>query len=111
MLHTIADAWQAFFHAPEPAASVGVFRLLFGLVMVANTLLLFGDARRLLGPDGMLGAGHYRRKYGRRRFTLYALLPQTDAPVYAVLGVQLVATVCLAAQTSSGVVARKRPPA
>jgi len=96
MLHTIADAWQAFFHAPEPAAPAGVFRLLFGLVMVANTLLLFGDARRLLGPAGMLGAEHYRRKYGRRRFTLYALLPQTDASVYAVLGVQLVAALCLA---------------
>jgi uncharacterized membrane protein YphA (DoxX/SURF4 family) len=97
MLCAIADAWQAFFHAPVPATSVGLFRLLFGLVMVANTLLLFGDARRLLGPDGMLNAEHYRQKYGRRRFTLYALLPQTDASVYALLGVQLVAAVCLAA--------------
>src|SRR5262245_11210493 len=97
MLRAIADAWQAFFHAPEPAASVGVFRLLFGLVMVANALLLIGDARRLLGPDGMLGGEHDRQKYGRSRFTLYALLPQTDTSVYAVLCVQLVAAVCLAA--------------
>ena len=97
MLRAIADAWQAFFHAPEPASPAGVFRLLFGLVMVANTLLLFGDARRLLGPAGMLGGEHYRQTYGRSRFTLYALLPQTDAAVYAVLGVQLVAAVCLAA--------------
>jgi hypothetical protein len=66
-------------HAPAPAASAGVVRLRFGLVVVANTLLLFGDARRRLGPPGTLGAEHYRRKYGRRRFTLHALLPQTDA--------------------------------
>src|SRR5262249_56809711 len=39
----------------------------------------------------------FGRRSGRGRFTLYALLPQTDASVYAVLGVQLVAAVCLAA--------------
>jgi hypothetical protein len=80
-----------------PVPTAGASHLLFGLVMVANTLLLFGDARRLLGPDGMLGAGHHRQKYGRSRFTLYALLPQTAASVHAVLGVQFVAAVCLAA--------------
>jgi uncharacterized membrane protein YphA (DoxX/SURF4 family) len=96
MPYTIADGWQAFFHAPESAAPVGVFRLLFGLMVAADTLLLFGDARRLLGPAGMLNAEHYRLKYGRSRFTLLAFLPQRDASVHAVLGLQLVAALCLA---------------
>lgn len=48
----IADAWSAFFFTPQPAYTLGLVRIGFGLVAVIWTLTLFPDLSRVFGKDG-----------------------------------------------------------
>ncbi len=107
-LRAIGDAWNAFFHASEPAYSIALFRILLGGLLLANGLLFRRDARLWVGPSGVLGDDHYRMLFGRSPFTLFRYLPKADAWVDVVLGAHLVAALSVTAGAmtrSSAVVA------
>ena len=84
-LTEFAKWWQQFFHAPEPVATLCVFRVLFGLLMVGNACTLIRHARDFFGPEGLLSAQEFTKAYPRRRFTLFHLLPATNATTRAVV--------------------------
>ena len=94
-LRDITDGWNAFFFAREPASTIALFRLLFGGLLLTNALLFARDARLWVGPRGVLSHEQYCTLYGHSRFTLLRYLPATDASATAVLGVHLIAAVCL----------------
>jgi len=48
----IADMWSAFWFTPQPAYTLGLVRIGFGLVAVIWTLTLFPDLSRVFGDDG-----------------------------------------------------------
>lgn len=50
---TIIDRWSAFWFTPQPAYTLGLVRMMFGLVAVAWTLALFPDLYRLFGEQGV----------------------------------------------------------
>jgi uncharacterized membrane protein YphA (DoxX/SURF4 family) len=89
------EAWDAFFQAREPATTVALFRILFGLVLIANGLLFAREARLWIGERGVLPRERYREAFGRSRFTLLAHLPGGDAWVFAVMGLHVVAAASL----------------
>ena len=95
-LAAIAEAWNAFFHAPEPAATIALFRILFGGLLFANALLLLREAPLWLGPDGVLSSSWHRAQFGSSRFCLLAYLPQTDRAIQLLLALHLAAAVFLA---------------
>jgi uncharacterized membrane protein YphA (DoxX/SURF4 family) len=94
-LRDIADAWNAFFFAPEPASTIALFRMLFGGLLLVNGLLFVRDVRLWVGPRGVLSHEQYCKLYGHSRFTLLRYLPATDTSALAVLAVHLIAVVCL----------------
>ncbi len=91
----LREAWNAFFHAREPATTVALFRLLFAVLLVVNALLFLGQARLWIGERGVLPRERYLEAFGRSRFTLLAHLPSTDSWVFVVLGTHILAAVSL----------------
>lgn len=84
-LQALGQAWNTFFHANEPAHTIAVFRILFGLLLVANAALFLRDAPLWIGPSGLLSHDSYCAVYGRSRFTVLRYLPPSDTWVYTTL--------------------------
>jgi hypothetical protein len=74
-MRTIAESWHLFFHASAPATAVAAFRIVFGLVLVANAVLLARDLAYLYGPDGAVGDAHRDGAFARARLSILPLLP------------------------------------
>ncbi|HEY6548652.1 MAG TPA: HTTM domain-containing protein [Vicinamibacteria bacterium] len=89
------EAWDAFFYAREPATTIALFRILFGLVLLANALLFARHARLWIGEQGFLPKQRFLEAFGHSRFTLFTYLPPSDKWVSVVLGAHLVAAACL----------------
>ena len=94
-LASLEQAWREFFFTPEPAATVAVFRILFGVVLVAHGLLLWPHASLWYGPLGFLPYKQYCQIYGRSRFTVFRFLPDSDLTAKVVLAVFITAAVSL----------------
>jgi uncharacterized membrane protein YphA (DoxX/SURF4 family) len=101
-------AWSAMLHAREPATTIALFRILFGLLLLTNALLFAREARLWIGPRGVLPRGRYREAFGRSRFTLLSCLPDTEVWLLVVMGIHLLAVAALtlgfATRTSAAVV-------
>jgi hypothetical protein len=90
-LADLLRAASALLHAREPATTVAVFRILFGLLLLANAALFLPEARLWIGPRGVLPLARQREAFGRSRFTLLAFLPDTEKAVFACLAIHLLA--------------------
>jgi len=89
------EAWSAFLHAREPATTIAAFRILFGLLLVANGLLFARQARLWIGESGVLPRAAFLEAFGRSRFTLLGYLPGADGWAQLVLALHLLAAVSL----------------
>lgn len=93
-LHDLWSAWSSFFFQPEPATSLAVFRIVFGLLMLVNSAVLAKDLWRFNSPEGMVPAAVVWRDYSRHRLSLFNLLPDSRVSVLAVFGLLVLS--CLA---------------
>jgi hypothetical protein len=87
--------WDAFFHRPEPVTTLALFRILLGLLLLANWALLAPEVLTWLGERGVLSGAAARRLTGEGRLDVFAALPPTDAAVLAVFGATVLASVGL----------------
>jgi hypothetical protein len=94
-LASLEQAWREFFFAPEPAVTVAVFRIVFGVILVIHGLLLWPHASLWYGPKGFLPYTQYFQIYGRSRLTLFQFLPDSDVTVKVVLAVFVAAAASL----------------
>jgi uncharacterized membrane protein YphA (DoxX/SURF4 family) len=94
-LRAAADWWNGFFHSAEPASSVALFRIVFGLILLSNALLFLRDARFWIGPAGLLSDESYCSVYGHSRFTALRYLPAGDGAVHVIIGLHILAATCL----------------
>jgi hypothetical protein len=94
-LATLEQAWHEFFFTPEPAVTVAIFRLLFGVILVVHGLLLWPHASLWYGPQGFLPDRQYVQIYGRSRFTVFHFLPNSDLTAKVVLAAFIVAAAAL----------------
>ena len=95
-LADLATAWNAFFHTPEPPFTIALFRILFGLVLIANAVLYLPHASLWLGPWGALSHGRWEATYGGVLFSLFRWLPRGRGSIQAILALHLLAATCLA---------------
>ena len=54
----IIDRWCAFWFTPQPAYTLGLVRIMFGVVAVAWTLALLPDLYRVFGEQGVASQYH-----------------------------------------------------
>lgn len=94
-LATLEQAWREFFFTPEPAVTVAVFRILFGVVLTVHGLLLWPHANLWYGPRGFLPYKQYCQIYGRSRFSVFHFLPDSDLTVKVVLAAYITAAASL----------------
>jgi hypothetical protein len=86
-LNTIVDCWNIFFFDPNfSSASLGLFRIVFGLLCFFNFLLQMPRAAEYFGPDGYFGAKDFwSSSFYRNKFSLFRYLPDHNISVYFLL--------------------------
>jgi uncharacterized membrane protein YphA (DoxX/SURF4 family) len=94
-LAELAGAWNAFFHAPESPATISLFRIVFGTVLLTSGLLLAREAQLWFGPAGVMAPEFHARAYRATRFTLLNYFPPTEASVTLLFALHLTAAFCL----------------
>ena len=75
MIDTVVEKWTAFWFTPEPAHTLGLVRIAFGLVVAAWTLALLPDLYQLFGAQGVVPR-HPRFDY---EWSVFAIWPGDTA--------------------------------
>jgi hypothetical protein len=83
-LRTVANAWSRFFFEPQSPVPVALYRILYGLLTIANLLYLFPDWLEWYGPHAWLSLTTMHQMEPGIRLNLFAVIPQTDLCVFAI---------------------------
>jgi hypothetical protein len=76
-LEELARLWNAFFHAPEPVATLCVFRIALGTLLTFNAACLLPFADDIFGPAGIFDTTSFLHAYRTRRLTVFYLFPRS----------------------------------
>jgi hypothetical protein len=90
-------AWNDFFFKPQPPTPVALYRILYGLMIIADLILLRPDWLTWYGPQGLFRLETMRLLAPGPRINIFLLLPQTVFAVNVFFWVFLVLAVCLTA--------------
>jgi hypothetical protein len=93
----VLRAWDRFLFAPISPVPVAVYRILFGLLVVANVLLLWPEIDVFFGDNGILPMADALRLTGRGRINVLAWLPNTPFWLHTFFVLFLLAALCLTA--------------
>ena len=77
-LRTVARAWNEFFFTPQSPLPVSLFRILFGLVVIANLILLHADWLNWYGPHGWVTLKTMSKVEPGVRLNLFKIMPASD---------------------------------
>jgi hypothetical protein len=80
---SIVDSWNEFFFKPQRPTPVALFRILYGLLNIANLALLRPDWFTWYGPHAFMSMETMNSASPGPRLNLFVLLPQTDFAVNA----------------------------
>jgi hypothetical protein len=79
----VIRAWNRFFFEPRPPTSMALFRILYGILIIADLILLRPDWLVWLGPRGLVSPETARQLEPGTRLNVFAILPASDAWVNA----------------------------
>lgn len=88
-LRACITAWNKFFFAPQSPTPIALYRICFGVLVMANLILLWPDWLTWFGNKGVLPIETARQLQPGTRINLFALLPAGDAWVLAFFWVLL----------------------
>jgi hypothetical protein len=94
-IQSLAEAWNEFFFKPQSPTPIALFRILYGILTIANLLFLYPDWLNWFGPNGWLTIGTMHAMEPGTRINLFTLIPQTDAWVKTIFWVLLLFSVSL----------------
>lgn len=83
-LKNIVRAWNRFFFEPVSPLPIALYRILLGLVLLANFALLLPDVHDWFSDRGTVSFAVAGRLAGGAGFSLFKWLPHTDAVVWTV---------------------------
>ena len=86
-LRSFVDAWNEFFFAPQAPTPIALFRILYGLTLIATLLLLRPDWLAWFGPDGWTKLQTMRALEPGPRLNLFVILPESNAWINALFWV------------------------
>jgi hypothetical protein len=91
----LARAWNDFFFKPQPPTPVALYRILYGLLVIANLILLRPDWLTWYGPEGFVSLETMRLLAPGPRMNIFLLLPHTALAVNVFFWIFLLFAVCL----------------
>lgn len=88
-------AWNAFFFTPRSPLPVCVFRILFGIVGIANLFIMYPEWLMWYGPHGVTSLQTIQQFNHAPSMSVFQVLPQTDLAVMLFFWVFVLFTVML----------------
>ena len=93
--YSFSEWWNEFFFRPQKPTPVALFRILYGLLNIANLALLRPDWLTWYGPHAFMSVQTMQRLSSGARINLFVLIPQTDFAVNAFFWVFMACAVSL----------------
>lgn len=87
----ISNAWNEAFFKPQSPVPLGLYRILFGLLVAAKLILLAPDWLAWFGPQAWVTAATMHRMEGGMRIDLFDVLPNTNAWMWTFFWIALIA--------------------
>jgi len=85
-LQNLIHTWNSFFFDPEPASTMGLFRILFGLIVFIDSIRLLKEAKYCFGINGCYPFDYWIiSNHSLKRLSLFKWLPKSDKSVYFVI--------------------------
>lgn len=107
-LRSLARAWNEFFFGPQQPTPVALFRIFYGLLVLADLILLRPDWQIWFGPRGLVGPDTMRAIEAGPRINVFTFLGHsafwTDAVFWILLASTLMLIVGFQTRASSIVV-------
>jgi hypothetical protein len=94
-LRAVIAAWNEFFFKPQSPIPVALFRIFYGVVVIANLLLLRPDWFAWYGTHAWMSLSTMYKVESGMRLNLFTVIPQTDPWVEAVFWASLAAAILL----------------
>ncbi len=94
-LRRLLEAWNEFFFAPISPVPIALFRILYGLDVIATLILLRPDWLGWYGPHGWVSFSTVLKAEPGMRLDLFRVLPQSDRWIDAFFWVSLAFAVFL----------------
>jgi len=88
-------SWNDFFFTPQSPTPVALYRILYGLLIVADLALLHGDWLTWYGAHGLVSIDAFRKMSGYVSLNLFLIMPPGDLWVRAFFWVFLLFAVFL----------------
>jgi Vitamin K-dependent gamma-carboxylase len=88
-------AWNRFFFEPQSPLNIAVFRIIYGVLVLATALLLRGDWLAWYGPHSWISAATMHVVEPGTRLNLFSIIPQTDFAINSLFVVFILAAACL----------------
>src|SRR5260370_5537834 len=95
-LRSLVRSWNAFFFDPQSPTPIALYRILYGLLIIADLALLHGDWLTWYGARGLVSMDTFRKiSGGGASLNLFLIMPQGDAWIDAFFWVFLLFAVFL----------------
>jgi Vitamin K-dependent gamma-carboxylase len=95
-LRSLAQAWNEFFFTPQPPTPIALFRILYGMLLIANLALLRPDWLAWYGEHSWVTLSTMLKLEPGPRLNLFTVMPHGDSWVEALFWIFLASAVCLA---------------
>ena len=82
-VRSLRDLWDRFFFKPESPIPVSLFRVLYGVLVIATLVLLRPDWMAWYGPHAWVSLSTMHQLETGARLNLLAVIPQTDVWIEA----------------------------
>jgi hypothetical protein len=94
-LRSLVQAWNEFFFTPQPPTPIALFRVLYGILLIANLILLRPDWLAWYGEHSWVTLSTMLRLEPGARLNLFVVLPHDDRWVEGLFWVFLASAICL----------------
>jgi hypothetical protein len=94
-LGSVSRAWNDFFFTKQSPIPIALFRILYGLLVIATLGLLYPDWLPWYGVHGWVSPATARSLEPGVRLNLFSVIPQSDAWIEALFWVALVSAILL----------------
>jgi len=94
-LRSLPEAWNRFFFAKQSPLPMALFRIVYGLLVIATLLLLRPDWLAWFGTHAWISLQTMQTAEPGTRINLFTIIPQSDGWIYALFWIFLSSAILL----------------